>query len=280
MSNRSDSPRELLRDYLEIRFYIRLAVSLFWLVLLFIFLVYNFAIGNFGGLVIFFSVFFIIIFSITFLVLMFIFIKNARLKQKYLSSDCYKITKVPFKKTYRMPYYQYQFEVFDKLYSHHLGDMLFDTVLKEQIFDNSDISIDIILFHESGIYVVQTLALDGPLKGSADERIWTPHFYLGVKKTLSVDHTLLKSWKQANTLVNPIMQTDLHVKNLKKVLPKYEIKGVTILGEKMIDQSFSNMNNRLFSMDQFIEYVSSQPYLYSDYELKEAKTIIENTNRI
>jgi hypothetical protein len=63
-------------------------------------------------------------------------------------------------------------------------------------------------------------------------------------------------------------------------LPKYEIKGVTILGEKMTDQSFSNMNNRLFSMDQFIKYVSSQPYLYSDYELKEAKTIIENTNRI
>ena len=37
MSNRSDSPRELLRNYLEIQFYIRLAVSLFWLVLLFIF---------------------------------------------------------------------------------------------------------------------------------------------------------------------------------------------------------------------------------------------------
>lgn len=274
MHNESDGARKLLRDLLEYNFYIRLGASGFMLLVFLGYLIYSFAVDKIDTLAIIVAIFFGVILVVTTIIVSSRVVKNGRLKRNYLKSDCYKVTKKPFIKAYRMPYYQYQFEVFDQLNRHQLGDMLFDISPKEQVFDNNDTSIDILLFHNSGIYAIQTLALDGPLKGKADERIWTPYFYLGVKKTVSVDHTLLKSWRRANILVNPIMQTDLYVKNVKKHLQSFDVKGVTIVSEKMIDQTFSSMNNRLFSLNQFMTYLEEQDTIYSESALNEAKSRI------
>lgn len=266
----SDSPRSLLRDLLEYQFYIRLFSGILMLVLLFGFLIYSFIVGNRDVLVLGAAILFVVIFAVTTIVFTTRALKNTRLKRNYLKSTCYQLTQNPFKKEYRMPYYQFQFNLYDRLIEKVSGHILFDVILKEQDYDNNDISIDLLLLHQSGIYVIQALSYDGPLKGKLEDRIWTPHFYLGIKKELSVDHTLLKSWQKANIISNPIMQTDMYVKNLKKYLANYDIKGVTIFDDKMIEPNVS-LDKRIYSFKQFVSYINEQPYQYSDHELDEIK---------
>jgi len=270
-----ESPRNYFRDYLEFRFYARLIISVLTFLLLLIFSIYNFVIGR-RDIVTVVSMILLVFVSIIIVSLNISKrISNAKKPQKYLQSTCYQVCQKPYKKDYDLHYYAYQIDVFEKLYKALSFPLYFDIILEKQVYDRGDISIDLVLFHTSGIYAIQALSYDGPLKGSMDDRIWKPHFYLGLKKTLKVDQTLYQTWVKNNLLTNPIMQTDLYVKNIKTYLPNYEIKGVSIFDESMIDDSLESMNQRLFSLNEFLRYVQEQPSIYSLNDLKTAQNILD-----
>ncbi|GEM_PF-3348268 len=273
--HRHHSSREYLRDFLELDFYTRLIILAITFMLSVVFGIYNFVIGKR-------DVFTWVSISLTIgtaiaiiLIVVFRKIKNERQKQQYFRSTCYKIYQKPYQKEYHLPNYIDQISAFESIYNKFKCPLYFDVVLENQSFDHSDISIDLILFHNSGIYAIQVLSFDGPIKGDISERTWTPYFYLGLKKTLKVDQDLYHHWIKSNHLSNPIMQTDLYVKNIQKYLPTYPIKGITILKETMIDETFDAMNERLFSLKDFISYVQNQPSIYTESDLKNAQNKLE-----
>lgn len=269
------SSRTYLRDLLELDFYSRLIVLAIMFMLSLVFGVYNFVIGK-RDVFTWISILFVIVTAIA-IVLLVVFrkINNERQKQQYLHSTCYKIYQKPYKKEYHLPNYMDQINAFESIYNRLKSPLYFDVVLENQSYNHSDISIDLILLHTSAIYAIQVLSYEGPLKGNITERTWTPYFYLGLNKTLKVDQDLYHNWIRSNHLSNPIMQTDLYVKNIQKYLPTYQIKGVSILKETMIDDTFDAMNDRLFSLKDFISYVQNQPSIYTDNDLKNAQNKLD-----
>jgi hypothetical protein len=67
----------------------------------------------------------------------------------------------------------------------------------------------------------------------------------------------------------------LYVENIKKYLPTHNVKGISIFKDAMIDDGFSDMNQRLFSFDQFMTYLEKQDTIYSESALNEAKSKIK-----
>ena len=270
----SNSMRSILRSYLELRVYIRFAYLVFLYLLIVLLTVIEVVLNNWDKLGVPFTIVasVAIIGRITYFTI--IGVKNSKIKKDYLNSRYYQVHKSKFIKEYLMPFYQFQFKVYDELYDKLSKDVLFDIVPNEQILDRGDESIDLVLFHSSGIYAVQTLNLEGPLKGDVKDRTWAPHFYLGKKKELRVNEAIYNPWKRHNILSNPIMQTDLYVKNLKKYLPNYNLKGVTIVGDLMIETPFNSFEGRLTSLEGFIKKVLESEILYTKEQLLMAKSIL------
>ncbi len=266
--NESDSGRKYFRNLLEYNFYIRLAGFGIVFLIMLAYGIYSFVVGNRGPLAILGIVLLAAVTLVLVPTIIIKTIKKAHLKRQYLNSTCYKVTQKPYILDYQAPDYQYQIKMFDQLYRDLSAPLYFDVTLKDQVFDKSDLAIDLLLFDKRGIYAIQVLSYDGPLKGELNERIWKPHFYLGLNKKLSVDQVLYDTWRKVNILSNPIMQTDLYVQNIKKILPNIDVKGVTIFKDTMIDDTFTSMNGRIFSYQDFIAYIQKQPIIYSDDELE------------
>ncbi len=275
--NEPESGRKYFRDLLEFKFYVRLAGFVLILSIFLIYGIYSFVVGNRDVLAILGMGLLGIVIAIILPTFTIKTIKKAHLKRQYLNSTCYKVTQKPYIRDYQAPDYQYQIKMFDQLYRDLSAPLYFNVTLKDQVYDKSDLAIDLLLFDKRGIYAIQVLSYDGPLKGELNERIWKPHFYLGLNKKLSVDQLLYDTWRKANILSNPIMQTDLYVQTIQKVLPSYEVKGLTLYKDTMIDDTFTNMNERVFSYQDLIAYIQKQPILYSKDALDLAQEKIKKS---
>ena len=90
--------------------------------------------------------------------------------------------------------------------------------------DGDTTEIDVILIHETGIYVIESKNYSGWVFGNETDKYWTQSLYGGVDGTVK------------NRFYNPVLQNRNHVKNLKnhlgtdyKDIPYYSI---TVFGEK------------------------------------------------
>lgn len=86
------------------------------------------------------------------------------------------------------------------------GLFLFNAYLPKNNDETTE--LDVILIHQSGIYVFESKNYSGWIFGTETQREWT--------QTLNSEGKIIK-----NHFLNPIMQNELHIKWLKSLLPDY-----------------------------------------------------------
>ena len=91
---------------------------------------------------------------------------------------------------------------------------------------NMDSQVDLMLFHDTGIYVIETKNYSGPLSGKIDDDLWAPYLPYPKKRKNSklgeheyvVNSNLYNKWKAENYKSNPIKQNNVHIHTLSKNL--------------------------------------------------------------
>lgn len=132
------------------------------------------------------------------------FVKNGEYKQ----SEYYKITQIPMMQVYfdkgRLGEY-YTYRYLEKLEGEKR--YLFNCYLPKE--NGTTTEIDVILIHETGVYVFESKNYSGWIFGHEEQRNWTQTLPKG------------RGRSQKTQFLNPIIQNKVHLKWLKKFLADY-----------------------------------------------------------
>lgn len=124
-------------------------------------------------------------------------------RKKYESTEYYKQTHVPYSVVCHDRGRAGEFRIYECLQSlEGYKRFLFNTYLPKT--NGSTTEVDIIMLHESGIYVIESKNYGGKIYGSESSQQWTQILPAGRWRT------------QKNTFFNPIIQNSGHVKWLQK----------------------------------------------------------------
>jgi len=133
--------------------------------------------------------------------------------------------------------YYGEFLVFCELYKNIIGNCKILMNLNIPTEKEKTTEVDLILIHETGIYVFEIKHHKGTIYGSDTGFIWTQYF-----RTV-----------KNNTFKNPILQNEYHINALKKIFTNIPIKSVIV---------FTNPNCNIK-----VEISSSNIYLCTIYNL-------------
>ncbi len=132
------------------------------------------------------------------------FVKNS----EYHQSEYYKITQLPMLEVYfdkgRLGEY-YTYKYLEKLEGEKR--YLFNCYLPKE--DGTTTEIDVILIHETGVYVFESKNYSGWIFGHEEQRNWTQSLPQG------------RGQARKTQFLNPIIQNKVHLKWLKKFLADY-----------------------------------------------------------
>lgn len=193
-------------------------------------------------------------------------------RSDYLESDYYKKTQTKFLKM-RMDAGLYG----EYLCSKHLNKMegnkrfLYNVYLEKKNKNNDTTEVDVIMIHNSGIYVLESKNYSGWIFGSEEDRNWTQRLKNGIK----------------NRFYNPIKQNRTHIKYLLKTLSEIgdftditrsiivfsercELKKLTINSEEI---KVIKRNKLLATCKQIAE---ENPNKLTDEQIEEIYTLLES----
>ena len=176
--------------------------------------------------------------------------------------------------------YYGEYLVFNELYKNIPGNCKILMNLEVPTENNKTTEIDLLMIHETGIYVFEIKHYKGTIYGKDTDNIWTQHF-----RTTKNSH-----------FKNPILQNEYHIKAITKLLPDIPVysiivftnnectikvennnRNVTISTLQTIKNSlskrFSNPN-KLYSIEE-IDYLFNILTKYS--KMSEPVTINEET---
>ena len=111
------------------------------------------------------------------------------------------------------------------------------------IDDSNSTEIDLLLIHETGLYVFEIKHYKGTIYGKDTDTHWTQYFRT----------------TQNNTFRNPIQQNNYHIKALNKIFPNVPIHSVIVFTSDECDLRINNLNNSvdvclLRYMDRILYY--------------------------
>jgi len=120
--------------------------------------------------------------------------------------------------------------------------------------------IDLIFFHQTGIYVLELKNYNGFIYGDMNKEYWT----VGYKNETRTTYEFL----------NPILQNKKHIEDLQKVTSYQYINQVIFSDKTEIDSYIDNVSN----FDTFKKQISKKESIYTIDELKQAYEDIKKIN--
>lgn len=123
--------------------------------------------------------------------------------------------------------YYGEFLVFCELYKNIPGNCKILMNLKIPTEKEKTTEIDLILIHETGIYVFEIKHYKGTIYGDDTDNIWTQYF---------------RTTKN-NTFKNPILQNDYHINALKNIFNDTPLKSVIVFTNRNCDIRVTNHNS-------------------------------------
>lgn len=119
--------------------------------------------------------------------------------------------------------------------------------------------IDLLLLHETGIYVFEVKHYKGTIYGSEGNKIWTQYFRTSENKTFS----------------NPILQNNYHLKALSELLPDEHLESIVVFTHDDISLRLENLSGKvlvttLFTMvDDFENFAKKNEVRYTGTQIDE-----------
>lgn len=108
--------------------------------------------------------------------------------------------------------YYGEFLVFRELYKNILGNCKILMNLNIPTEKEKTTEVDLILIHETGLYIFEIKHYNGTIYGDDKQNIWTQYF---------------RTTKN-NTFKNPILQNEYHINALKNIIKEIPIKSVIV----------------------------------------------------
>ncbi len=122
--------------------------------------------------------------------------------------------------------YYGEYLVFCKLYKQVSGNCKILMNLNIPTINSKTTEIDLLLIHETGIYIFEVKHYKGTIYGKDSDNIWTQYF-----RTV-----------KNNTFRNPMLQNDYHVKAIKNIFHDIPIKSIVVFTNSECDIRVTNLN--------------------------------------
>jgi len=135
--------------------------------------------------------------------------------------------------------------------------------------------IDLMMLHETGIYVFESKNYSGWIYGREKDRFWTQVLNKNVK----------------NRFYNPIKQNDSHIKHLSNFLSKNKISkqryfSIIVFSERceLKNVTYENKNVKVLKRNNLKRYleelISNNDTFFSDEELKEIYDLLKQLSKV
>ncbi len=166
-----------------------------------------------------------------------------------------------------------QRQIWDERGKGYYGEYLLFCELHESIIGNSKIlmnlnvpidnskttEIDLILIHETGLYVFEIKHYKGTIYGKDNDAIWTQYF-----RTV-----------KNNTFKNPIEQNRYHIQALKKLFPEMPIHSCIVFTNNDCDIQVTNTNKEI-DICELGDIIRTLEYRFSEKLNKYSMSDIDN----
>lgn len=162
--------------------------------------------------------------------------------------------------------YYGEYLVFCELYKKISGNCKILMNLNIPTENGGTTEIDLLLIHETGIYVFEIKHYKGTIYGDDKGAIWTQYF-----RTV-----------KNNTFKNPILQNEYHIKAIKRLFPDMPIKSIIVFTSYECDVRVQNANDNidiceLHNLNRNIVYrFKSNQQIYS---MEEIDTIFDKLSK-
>jgi hypothetical protein len=180
----------------------------------------------------------------------------------YKKTEYYRDTKMPYTLIKKNVGLQFEADVYNSLKQKFPDALLLTNLLiarKGSVNEYSE--IDLIFFYYTGIYVLELKNYNGFVYGDMNKDNWTVGYKNNTKRT-------------TYEFLNPIMQNNKHIEDLKKVTEYDYINHVIFSNKTQIDSFIDNVSN----LERFIETVSSEEKIYTIDELRNSYEFIKKIN--
>ena len=212
-------------------------------------------------------------------------IKHRKHKKAYLASYFYQETLLPYPGRKQNRGLEFEMDVYNQI-RHAIGPqfpMLFDVMVPKANAFYMDSQIDLIVFHTSGIYVLELKNFSGPLIGRLEDEDWIP--YIAVRKKVKSNRfedcyqpnfaLLNKSTKR--WIYNPIKQNEGHIDTLKSIMPA-TYDNIIIFSDSMLISGKPYNLSQLHSLSSFIESITTAPERFDSSQLQQIYQKIKTAN--
>lgn len=125
--------------------------------------------------------------------------------------------------------YYGEFLVFCELYKNIQGNCKILMNLNIPTINEKATEIDLVLIHETGVYVFEIKHYKGTIYGDEKNNIWTQYF---------------RTTKN-NTFRNPILQNNYHINALKNILHEIPLKSIIVFTNQSCNIKVTNHNSNI-----------------------------------
>ncbi len=162
--------------------------------------------------------------------------------------------------------YYGEFLLFSELYKNVSGNCKILMNLNIPVGNGKTTEIDLLMIHETGLYVFEVKHYKGTIYGDDKGEIWTQYFR-------TVKNSAFK---------NPILQNEYHLKALKKLFPSVPVKSIIVFTNEdsdirvensNLDICVCNLNNLMLNINKAFESYSKR------YTLEEIDKMFEEISK-
>jgi hypothetical protein len=203
-------------------------------------------------------------------------LRNQKIKKEYLATPYYKETEKPFTKDILERELSFELSVFNGIRD-TIGKRYY--LLHEFQIPNLDNSssikkIDLLLFHSTGIYVIEcmNLSMDNIIKASPKE-IEELKFEKANDYNLFNMHKMervrrYEKWIRSNISNSPIAQNYKKIELMKKV-SDIEFENILIFSKEMLmgEENIPRTIASIYSKEEFLSHLKTKKTIYSDFQL-------------
>lgn len=125
--------------------------------------------------------------------------------------------------------YYGEYLVFCELYKKINGNCKILMNLNIPTENGGTTEIDLLLIHETGIYVFEIKHYKGKIYGNSKDAVWTQYFRTA----------------KNNTFKNPILQNEYHIKAVKSLFPNIPVKSIIVFTNYECDIRVQNTNDTI-----------------------------------
>lgn len=192
--------------------------------------------------------------ALSIIVVLYFYIKK---RKDYKNSLFYEQTLLPYKDL-KKPGVYFEFFVFSKLCEFlENSTCMVNVLMQREDALNEHFEIDLLLFSQKGIFVLELKDWKGMIYGGK-----TSHYWTRGKSN--------KGSKSVNQFYNPMLQNNKHVEDLKKVV-NFEYKSFIIFSERA---DLGSKIEGVGYLSDFFDYYNSLPIQYPTVDIEEIESQI------